>query len=134
MIEEKEKGLMVTRKQMCGFFHPDEQTSSSKVQLHNFCNLHSLSLSPASQACARGARSRRETRLQPRLLHKHKMLASMQKMLFNQVKGDQKGSRIRLGKARCKSRQALPWLSLLARNQLFWLKLGGRMRLFRDRL
>ena len=31
------EGLMVTRKQMCGFFHPDEQTSSSKVQLHNFC-------------------------------------------------------------------------------------------------
>ena len=28
---------MVTRKQMCGFFHPDEQTSSSNVQLHNFC-------------------------------------------------------------------------------------------------
>ena len=28
---------MVTRRQMCGFFHPDEQTSSSKVQLHNFC-------------------------------------------------------------------------------------------------
>ena len=28
---------MVTRKQVCGFFHPDEQTSSSNVQLHNFC-------------------------------------------------------------------------------------------------
>ena len=28
---------MSTRKQVCGFFHPDEQTSSSNVQLHNFC-------------------------------------------------------------------------------------------------